>query len=125
VTVPSNPRVNGAAGSPFGGRRLTSLLARWASARKLGDRRAEMIRQAILSVPAQPDFDWWWRLFDPTNGTVFRATRATSASSAAAMPSSHETDETPLEAVTAGRWWGTAASWRPEGGVYQAYLRLG
>jgi hypothetical protein len=57
-------------------RRLTQLLGRWADASRLDARRADAIRQEIVTSPAPSDFDRWWRLLDPVNGAAFRANRA-------------------------------------------------
>ena len=62
--------------SRIAGRRLTQLLSRWADASRLDARHADAIRREIAASPAPSDFDRWWRLLDPVNGTAFRANRA-------------------------------------------------
>ena len=53
-------------------RRLARLLGRWAGVHTLSAERASAIRQAIVSLPPALDFDWWWRLLDPVDGSAFR-----------------------------------------------------
>ena len=58
------------------GRRLIQLLGHWADASRLDASRADAIRREIVTSPAPSDFERWWRLLDPVNGTAFRANRA-------------------------------------------------
>jgi len=48
------------------------LLGRWASVHTLSAEQVSAIRQAIVSLPSALDFDWWWSLLDPVDGSAFR-----------------------------------------------------
>ena len=97
------------------GRQLTRLLHRWADAHRLDPRRAETIRLAARAAPVDLGFDWWWRLLDPDNGSVFRATATRSA-----FPGkSGLAVEPPFGMDTPG-----FTGWASDDGEYQPYLRL-
>ena len=98
------------------GRRLTRLLSRWANARRLDRRQAEAIRVAARATPADLGFDWWWRLLDPENGSVFRAA-SRSPLAGGSMPRSAV--ELPFSMGMPG-----LGTWPPEDGEYRPYLRL-
>ena len=100
---------------PITGRRLTRLLTRWADARRLDPRQAEAIRLTARAAPLELGFDWWWRLLDPDNGSVFRATATRPAFAGA-----------PGLAVELPFGMGDPAPtvWPPDDGEYQPYLRL-
>ena len=89
-------------------RRLTRLLGRWADANRLDTRRADAIRREIVTSPAPSDFDRWWRLLDPVNGSAFRANRARLSA---------ETVPLPVISTTSQRW-------RHQEPEFQPYLRL-
>jgi hypothetical protein len=108
---------------PISGRRLTGLLGRWAGARRLDAQQAATIRQRVLAASADLGFDWWWRLLDPENGSVFRERSARPAS---LMPFDATVDLAPF-----GLGRGTFAAWSPDESAwpldeaeYQPYLRL-
>ena len=96
-------------------RRLTRLLARWADARRLDQRQSETIRLAARATPAGLGFDWWWRLLDPDNGSVFRVTATRSAFAGAPGP----IYEPPFVSETPG-----FTAWPQDAVEYQPYLRL-
>jgi len=91
------------------GRRLTRLLGRWADAYRLDARRAAAIRREIVTSPAPSDFDRWWRLLDPVNGTAFRANRARLSAETAPPPPDIST---------------TPRHWHHQETDFQPYLRL-
>jgi hypothetical protein len=97
------------------GRRLTRLLTRWADAHRLDPRRAEAIRLAARAAPVDLGFDWWWRLLDPENGSVFRAPATRSGVAGASGPAI----EPPFSIGTPG-----LTAWLSDDGDYQPYLRL-
>ena len=97
------------------GRRLTRLLTRWADARRLDPGRADAIKVAARTAPVDLGFDWWWRLLDPENGSVFRATAKPPAFAETSGPA------VPLP-FSMGR--PELAEWSPDDGPYQPYLRL-
>jgi hypothetical protein len=102
-------------GPALSGRRLSRLLARWAGARRLDPGRIEAIKAAARTAPVDLGFAWWWRLLDPENGSVFRAT--------AKQPAFAETSGPPVEPPFSIGRPGLVA-WPPDGGPYQPYLRL-
>ena len=102
--------------TPVPGRRLSRLLDRWATARRLDARQADAIRQAIRAAPVDLGFDWWWRLLDPDRGSVFRATAARSAF---AEVSGLSTGLPPFAADIPGH-----EDWPQDDVAYQPYLRL-
>jgi hypothetical protein len=112
---------------PAAGRRLSRLLSRWAVARRLGLRQAEAIRQAVVAVPDDLGFDWWWRLLDPERGSVFRATASRSDLARASWPT---IVSQPISAIVpfleepAGPGDPGFMVWAPEEAEYQPYLRL-
>ena len=97
------------------GRQLTRLLARWADARRLDPGQAETIRLAARAAPADLGFDWWWRLLDPDNGSVFRA--------ATLRPIPGDAGWLSVEAAFAPEGPGFMA-WPQDDVEYQPYLRL-
>ena len=101
--------------SSLSGRQLTRLLARWADARRLDPGQAETIRLAARSAPADLGFDWWWRLLDPDNGSVFRA--------APLRPGPGDAGWLSVEAAFAPEGPGFMA-WPQDDVEYQPYLRL-
>ena len=127
------PERRNPAPGPVTERRLTRLLARWADARRLGTRRGEAIRRAIMAtsvtatpVTATPEvlgFEWWWRLLDPVAGTAFRDSFGGQAPSVfaagASLPAPPWSIARPGLAELA-----TIGTWHPEAADYQPYLRL-
>ena len=53
-------------------RRLAHALRRWASAHTLSTQQVDALRQSIVATPSALDFDWWWSLLDPVDGSAFR-----------------------------------------------------
>ena len=111
---------------PYSGRRLTGLLARWGARQRLSADLSAAIHRAIVSTPAPPGFDWWWRLLDPTDGSAFRKSRWT----VEAMSSSPASFAPPAGSFSPGvittvPWTGVPDAWEPDEGEYQPYLRLG
>jgi hypothetical protein len=116
------------------GRRLTRLLARWAEAHRLDARRAETIRQQVLVTSTPRDFDWWWRLLAPEDGTAFRAMPSSSSwqsfpgvSAASESPAAWPPGLSSQAAWSESAWnesaWSPAA-WSHDDADFQPYLRL-
>lgn len=101
---------------PTSGRHLTRLLSRWADTRRLGVRQADAIRQTIVALPQDLGFDWWWRLLDPDNGSVFHATATPSAFVGAASP--------PVVPAPFAMGVPELTAWTQDDAEYQPYLRL-
>ena len=97
-------------------RRLNRLLTRWADARRLDPGAAESIRLAARAAPVDLGFDWWWRLLDPENGSVFRAA---SRSPLARGSMARSAVELPFSKGMPG-----LVARPPEDGEYRPYLRL-
>jgi hypothetical protein len=105
---PESPQISG--------RRLTSLLSRWAEAHRLDARQAATIRDRVLTTPLDLGFDWWWRLLDPESGSVFRAT----AMKPAFGGSPELTFDTPLPMASMPGFM----AWVQDEPDYRPYLRL-
>jgi hypothetical protein len=107
------------------GRRLTRLLARWADAHRLDDRRAAAIRQNVLDSSTPRDFEWWWRLLAPrllapNEGAAFRGFAGSARWSA--LPRASVLAAEPPIGFLAGISGRTA--WSEDDAEYQPYLRL-
>ncbi len=103
---------------PARGDRLGRLLARWADAHRLDERRAEAMGRAIVAGPTARGFDWWWSLLDPVSGSAFRAARSRAASR---WPTDAPDLPTPAIALGIEAWHQGDADRLPD---YQPYLRL-
>ena len=102
------------------GRQLTRLLARWADAHRLDDRRAATIRRNVLESATPHDFEWWWRLLAPEGGTAFRGFAGPSTWTV--FPGASALAAEPSTALLAGVSGMTA--WSDDDAEYQPYLRL-
>lgn len=106
--------------SPSDDPRLTRLLAGWADARRLTGRQAEAIRRQIVAEPVTGQFDWWWHLLSPSDGSAFRGLTGVPGWETVAAAYAPASQQTAL--------WSTGASimpaWEQDADDFQPYLRL-
>ncbi|MFN8636560.1 MAG: hypothetical protein U0893_22150 [Chloroflexota bacterium] len=121
--MPSDTPNRRVSSTPYTGRALTALLARWATTRRLTASQSSAIRAAVVATPAQPGFDWFWRLLNPTDGTAFRNARWMVET--VRPPLAPAAEPFALGPLTDAPWTDWSGAWEHDDAEYQPYLRLG